>query len=302
MTETITITRPGPATADEPPGPPPHPDMAWVPGGVFLMGSDRHYPEEAPTHHAGVDGFWMDCGPVTNAEFRAFVEDTGYVTTAERPPDPDDYPGADPARLVPASAVFTRPQTRTADWWSYVPGADWRHPRGPGSSLRRLDDHPVVHMTWADVSAFADWAGKAMPTEAEWEYAARGGLDGAEYAWGDELAPRGRYRANTWQGEFPVENLRLDGYEWTSPVGAFDPNGYGLHDMIGNVWEWTADWYAAHGTTPPSPQIRMPRKVIKGGSYLCAPNYCRRYRPAARLPLAVDTSTGHVGFRCVVRG
>jgi formylglycine-generating enzyme required for sulfatase activity len=209
------------------------------------------------------------------------------------------------------------------NWWTYVPGADWRHPFGPNSSLKGLAKHPVVHVAYEDALAFAEWAGKELPTEAEWEYAARGGLEGAEFAWGDEFAPGGRQMANTWQGEFPFENTLEDGYEWTAPVGSFPPNGYGLYDMIGNVWEWTSDWYQQHhevvATTccgdltakaremeksydPNQPEIKIPRRVMKGGSYLCAPNYCRRYRPAARMAQAVDTSTCHLGFRCVVRG
>jgi formylglycine-generating enzyme len=307
--------------------------MVWIPGGEFTMGSDRHYPEEAPAHRVGVDGFYLDAGPVTNDEFAVFVAATGHVTVAERAADPADYPGADPALLVAASAVFTPPAgpvplTDAYRWWSSVPGADWRHPRGPASDLDGLGGHPVVHVAWADVEAYADWAGKAVPTEAEWEFAARGGLDGAEYAWGGELTPGGRHLANVWQGDFPSVNDVSDGHYWTSPVGAFEPNGYGLYDMIGNVWEWTADWWSHHrGPTPalsccgdkPSrnpgggshalsvdPAVpvtaRIARKVMKGGSYLCAPNYCRRYRPAARLPQAVDTSTCHLGFRCVLRG
>ncbi|WP_326607552.1 formylglycine-generating enzyme family protein [Streptomyces sp. NBC_01799] len=308
-------------------------DMVWIPGGRFTMGSDHHYPEEAPTHPVSVDGFWIDPHPVTNAQFQAFVEATGYRTTAERPADPSTYPGADPAMLAPASAVFT-PPSHPVDlrypyqWWSYVPGADWRHPGGPGTSLRDRLDHPVTHVAWPDALAYAQWAGKQIPTEAEWEYAARGGLPDSEFAWGDELNPGGRYLANTWQGEFPHENLELDGYAGTSPVGAFPANDYGLYDMIGNVWEWTSDWYADHRhlatNTPtccgaPRPrvnpaggeeadsvepgqlQLRIPRKVMKGGSHLCAPNYCRRYRPAARLPQPIDTSTCHLGFRCLVR-
>jgi formylglycine-generating enzyme len=302
-------------------------DMVWVPGGEFLMGSDRHYPEEAPAHRVHVEGFWIDRGPVTNRDFARFVEATGHVTLAERCPDPADYPGARPELLVPASAVFHQPRHRVDlrdhhNWWRLVPGADWRHPRGPDSSLDGLDDHPVVHVAWADVEAYAAWADEELPTEAEWERAARGGLDGATYAWGDRFAPGGRLIANTWQGEFPVENTLRDGYEGTSPVGAFPPNGYGLLDAIGNVWEWTADWYQEHAALPHSPcctiadprggerershdpaapGVRTPRKVIKGGSHLCAANYCRRYRPAARMPEPVDTSTGHLGFRCIVR-
>lgn len=218
------------------------PGMVWIPGDEFTMGSDRHYPEEAPAHRVAVDGFWIDRTPVTNDQFAGFVAATGYVTVAQRAPEPADYPGADPERLVAASAVFTPPSgpvplTDAYQWWSSVPGADWRHPRGPASGLDGAGDHPVVHLAWADVAAYAAWAGKALPTEAEWEYAARGALDGAEYAWGAELTPAGRHLANVWQGAFPTGNLAADGYAWTSPVGAFPPNGYGLVDMIGNVWE-----------------------------------------------------------------
>lgn len=302
--------------------------MAWVPGGSFLMGSDRHDPEEAPARRVSVAGFWMDRCAVTNADFRRFVEDTGHVTLAERAPDPADHPGADPARLVPASAVFAPPARRVPltdpyRWWALVPGASWRHPRGPGSSLAGLDDHPVVHVAWEDALAYATWAGKELPGEAEWERAARGGLEGAEYAWGDELTPGGRHMANVWQGEFPVRDLGLDGYRGTAPVGSFPPNGYGLFEMTGNVWEWTADWWSPAGrlrgeahaccapadppgaardrSVDPGDPARVPRKVMKGGSHLCAPNYCRRYRPAARLPQPVDTATSHLGFRCIVR-
>ena len=292
------------------------------------MGSGHHYPEEAPAHRVVVDGCWMDRCAVTNAEFRRFVDATGYVTLAERPPDVERYPDALPERMVPASSVFVRPRHRVDmrnpyDWWRWVPGANWRHPRGPQSSLKGLDDHPVVHVAWEDVEAYAAWTGlKELPTEAEWEYAARGGLDGAEYAWGDELTPGGRFLANWWQGEFPIENQRLDGHEYTAPVRSFPPNGYGLFEMIGNVWEWTADWYQDHGAiahacctvdnprggsreASPDPRAGdpapIPRKVMKGGSHLCADNYCRRYRPAARMAQAVDTSTSHLGFRCIVR-
>jgi len=300
--------------------------MEWVPGGAFLMGSDRHYREEAPRHPERVDGFWMDRWPVTNAMFRRFVEETGYVTQAEVPPDAAQYPGADPSLLVPASVVFVPPAGRVDlrnhfNWWAYVPGADWRHPKGPESSLAGLDDHPVVHVGFDDAGAYARWAGKELPTEAEWEFAARGGLDGAEYAWGDQLEPDGKQRANTWQGEFPIQNLRTDGYEGTSPVGSFPANGWGLYDLIGNVWEWTTDWYAPQHevhrgsaccgaadeqrakalSQDPCVALPIPRKVMKGGSFLCAPNYCRRYRPAARMPQAIDTTTCHLGFRCVVR-
>jgi formylglycine-generating enzyme required for sulfatase activity len=300
--------------------------MIWIPGGTFLMGADHHYPEEAPAHRVTVDGFWMDTHTVTNARFRRFVDATGYVTVAERAPDPADYPDAKPELLIPASTVFRKPPHRVDlrnhyNWWTYVPGADWRHPYGSGSSIAGKAQHPVVHVAWEDVAAYAQWVGKEIPTEAEWEFAARGGLDGATYAWGEEFTPNGRTMANTWQGEFPIENLKTDGYEGTAPVGSYPPNGYGLYDMIGNVWEWTADWYQDHGDTshacctvtnprggdrersydPAMPTTHIPRRVSKGGSHLCAPNYCRRYRPAARMPQAVDTSTCHLGFRLIVR-
>jgi formylglycine-generating enzyme required for sulfatase activity len=262
---------------------------------------------------------------VTNEEFERFVDETGYVTLAERPPDPKDYPGASLEMLQAASVVFVSPRHRVDmnnhfNWWQYIPGADWRHPEGPGSSIEDREDHPVVHLTFEDAEAYAKWAGKELPSESEWEFAARGGLDGATYAWGEELYPGGEYMANTWQGEFPYQNLALDGYERTSPIGEFPPNGYGLFDMIGNVWEWTTDWYSdSHKVVqsccsgakkidareksydPTMPQIKIPRKVIKGGSFLCAPNYCRRYRPAARMAQPIDTSTCHVGMRLIKR-
>jgi len=302
--------------------------MAFVPGGTFTMGSDKHYPEEAPEHRVAVDGLWFDETPVTNAQFRAFVEETRYTTFAEIPPKAEDYPGALPHMLQPASLAFSPPDGPVdprdwSRWWTFQPGADWRRPNGPGSSIDGLDDHPVTHVAYVDAQAYARWAGKDLPTEAEWEFAARSGLEGAEFAWGDEMTPGGRYMANTWQGEFPHRNLTLDGYERTSPVRAFPKNGYGLYDMIGNCWEWTSDWYTPRHVAdarkaccipsnprgaredqsfdPNLPQVRIPRKVLKGGSHLCAPNYCRRYRPAARFPHPVDTSASHVGFRCVFR-
>jgi formylglycine-generating enzyme len=305
------------------------PGMVWIGGGTFRMGSDRHYPEEAPVHRVQVDGFWIDRTPVTNRQFRAFVAATGYKTLAETAPDPKDYPGAQPHMLRAGSLVFAPPRHRIASlrdwsqWWVFKFGADWRHPYGPGSAIGGLDEHPVVHVAYRDAEAYARWAGKALATEAEWELAARGGLDGAEYAWGEELTPGGRHMANTWQGEFPRENLAQDGYRRTSPVTAFPPNGYGLYDTIGNVWEWTGDWFSPRHEAdaakpccipsnprggredasydPCQPHIPIARKVLKGGSHLCAPNYCRRYRPAARHAQPVDTSTCHVGFRCVVR-
>jgi formylglycine-generating enzyme required for sulfatase activity len=300
--------------------------MAWIAEATFVMGSDRHYPEEAPAHRAHVDGFWMDTHAVTNRDFKRFVEATGYVTVAERPADAADYPGADPAMLLPASVVFVK-APRALDmsdhyqWWRYVRGADWRHPGGPGTSLQGLWEHPVVQVAFEDAEAYARWRGKTLPTEAEWELAARGGLDGAEFVWGDELTPGGRVMANTWQGEFPWQNLLEDGFEATAPVGTFPPNGYGLYDMAGNVWQWTTDWYQDHGRIERAcctidnprggardesfdartPGVRIPRKVIKGGSFICAPNYCRRYRPAARMAQEVNSATCHIGFRCIVR-
>jgi sulfatase modifying factor 1 len=303
-------------------------DMVMVPGGVFRMGSDRHYPEEAPVHRAKVDRFWIDRTPVTNRQFAAFVDATRYRTVAEIIPDPKHYPGALPDMLYAGSLVFSPPQRPVdlrdwSQWWTFLKGADWRHPYGPASSIGGLDDHPVVHVAFADALAYARWVGKELPTEAEWEFAARGGLDGATFAWGDELTPGGKHMANTWQGAFPHENLARDGYQRTSPVTAFPPNGYGVHDMIGNTWEWTTDWFAAKhepdaakaccipsnprggreeaSYDPCQPDIKIPRKVIKGGSHLCAPNYCQRYRPAARHAEPVDTSTSHLGFRCVLR-
>ena len=302
--------------------------MVWIPAGTFQMGSDHHYPEERPVHRVEVDGFWMDRHPVTNAEFGRFVAVTGHVTFAELPPDPGQYRDALPEMLFAGSLVFVKPAGpvdlgNLKQWWHFTRGAMWRRPTGRGSSLAGLDHHPVVHVTFSDAAAYAKWAGKELPTEAEWEFAARGGLDGAEFAWGDELHPRGQEMANTWQGEFPWQNFCDDGYEGTSPVGTFAANGYGLQDMIGNVWEWTSDWYrAAHDPDrpkaccvprnprgpameasydPDQPAVRIPRRVLKGGSHLCAYNYCRRYRPAARHPEPVDTSTSHIGFRCIRR-
>ena len=302
--------------------------MRWIPGGEFLMGSDEFYPEESPVHRVFVDGFWMDEQPVTVAAFREFVEATGHVTVAEVAPDPADYPGADPDLLVPGSLVFhhTEGPVDLRDyraWWRWMPGAQWRHPQGPDSTLEGLDRHPVTHVAFADAEAYAAWAGKELATEAEWEFAARGGLEGKRYIWGDEFAPGGTQMANTWQGDFPWQNLALDGYERTSPVGSFPANGYGLVDMAGNVWEWTADFFtprhpgevARACCMPRNPRVdqpttgrelglageQIPRRVTKGGSHLCAPSYCLRYRPAARQGEAVDTSTSHIGFRCIAR-
>jgi len=301
--------------------------MVAVEGGSFLMGSDDFYPEERPVHRVSVDGFLMDEHPVTVAEFRRFVKETGYVTLAERAPAAEHYPDADPDLLVPGSLVF-RATTGPVDlrdvsnWWWYVPGAQWRNPEGPDSTLHGRERHPVTHIAIEDAEAFAAWIGKELPTEAEWEFAARGGLEGAAFVWGGEFAPKGKMMANTWQGEFPWQNLKTDGYEGTSPVKTFAPNGYGLYDMAGNVWEWTSDFFTpfdgdgehaccvphnprsaspGRSVVPDQPGAHIPRRVIKGGSHLCAPNYCLRYRPAARQSEAIDTSTAHIGFRCVVR-
>ncbi|MFO1062087.1 MAG: formylglycine-generating enzyme family protein [Dongiaceae bacterium] len=312
-----------------PPGEAPHPDMLWIPGGTFRMGSEDFYPEERPVHEVRVDGFWMDRYAVTNERFAAMVAATGYVTVAERPLDPADFPGL-PAEKLRAGSMLFRPAAGPVDlhdyslWWAWVPGTSWRHPLGPDSSLDGMERHPVVHVAYEDAEAFARWAGAALPTEAEWELAARGGLDGKKFTWGDEDFPGGKPMANNWQGEFPWQNLLIDGYAGTSPVGAFPPNGYGLCDMAGNVWEWTSDWYVPRHAddgakpcctprinprilspdksyNPRQPQFRIPRKVVKGGSHLCAPNYCLRYRPAARQPQMIDTGMSHIGFRCIVR-
>jgi formylglycine-generating enzyme required for sulfatase activity len=295
--------------------------MVWIPGGSFAMGSDAHYPEEAPVHEVAVGGFWMDVHPVTNLEFMRFVKATGHITWAAREPDPEQYPDAQEDMLFAGSIVFEKTFGPVdlgdhLNWWRWTRGADWRHPEGPDSSLHGRERHPAVHVAYEDAEAYASWASKELPTEAEWEFAARGGLDGAEYAWGDEFMPRGKPMANTWQGAFPYENTLEDGFERTSPVGRFPANGYGLRDMIGNVWEWTTSWYASsHGqasaccsgdlraaSVDPSDPAAIPRRVTKGGSHLCAPSYCRRYRPAARMAQAIDTTTSHLGFRCIVRG
>lgn len=304
--------------------------MRHVPGGTFLMGSERFYPEERPVRCVNVEAFWVDETPVTNAAFAAFVAATGYVTLAEIAPDSRDYPDLPPEYRQPASLVFERTSGPVhlddpAQWWTLRKGADWRNPTGPNSGIDDLLDHPVVHIAYADAEAYARWAGKSLPTEAEWEIAARGGLDGADYAWGDDLAPEGAVLANYWRGLFPFANLREDGGYRTTPVGQYPANGYGLLDMIGNVWEWTSDWYAIHAATRsdvrrkccaiPDPRggnrrgsidphhagAAIGRKVLKGGSHLCAANYCQRYRPAARHAQAVDTATSHVGLRCILR-
>lgn len=302
--------------------------MVFVPGGTFKMGSEFHYPEEAPAHQVKVDGFFIDRTPVTNRQFKAFVAATNYITLAERVPDPKDYPGALSHMLFAGSLVFQKATgpvnlRNPAEWWDFVKGANWKSPLGPKSGIFKKDKHPVVHIAYEDAVAYARWAGKELPSEAEWEYAAWGGIEDVEFAWGNDFAPDGKQMANTWQGSFPYQNLLDDGFERTSPVGTFPANGYGLYDLIGNVWEWTADWWSSRhpdkqaksccipqnprgGPEAASfderqPAIRIPRKVVKGGSHLCAPNYCRRYRPAARHAQPVDTSMSHVGFRCIIR-
>lgn len=287
-------------------------DLVWIEPQTTTLGSDAHYPEEAPAREVTVDGFWIQRHQVTNTAFAEFVEATGYRTVAERPVDPTDYPGAPAENLVPGSMVFRRTAgpvdlRHLSQWWVWTPGACWNHPRGPRSSLTGRDRHPVVHIAFEDAQSYADWAGLALPTEAQWETAARGGLTGAAYTWGDDPERPGERRANYWHGEFPY--LPESGYGTTQPVGGFEPNGYGLFDMAGNVWEWTTDWYGEDRATgsccatdsydPDQPQFKIPRKVIKGGSFLCADSYCMRYRPAARRPQMVDTGMSHIGFRCV---
>jgi formylglycine-generating enzyme required for sulfatase activity len=300
-------------------------DVVALGGGEFAMGSERHYPEEAPVHRVRVAPFSIDRYEVTNARFAAFAAATGYVTVAERPLDPADFPGAPAENLVPGSLVFTPTRgpvdlRHLSQWWTWVPGASWRAPEGPGSSTDGREEHPVVHVAYEDAAAYAAWAGARLPTEAEWELAARGGLAGAAFTWGEEARPGGRIMANTWDGlDFPWRSTGESGFLRTAPVGSFPPNGFGLYDMAGNVWEWTEDWWAGHPSDPDrpccvpvdprggelessfdpaQPQFRMPRKVIKGGSHLCADSYCLRYRPAARRPQMIDTGMSHVGFRC----
>jgi formylglycine-generating enzyme required for sulfatase activity len=297
--------------------------MVRIEGGRFLMGSDEHYPEEAPVHPVHVDAFWIDLHPVTNDAFSRFVADTGYLTVAERPLDPADYPGAPPQNLVPGSLVFTGTPgpvdlRHLSQWWTWTPGASWRRPEGPRSDLEGRASHPVVHVAAEDAEAYATWAGKALPTEAQWELAARGGLERARFTWGDQPEQDGEQLANYWHGDFPWRAEA--GYGHTTPVGSFPPNGFGLHDTAGNVWEWTADWYTSghpepadtaccvprnprgadmdESYDPAQPQFPTPRRVIKGGSFLCADSYCMRYRPAARRPQPLDTGMSHIGFRC----
>ncbi|MFF2623110.1 formylglycine-generating enzyme family protein [Oerskovia jenensis] len=343
--------------SDEGTGPSP---LVALRGGSFRMGSTEFYADEGPVHEATVAPFEIEQHPVTNAQFAAFVADTGYVTVAERPLDPSDYPGVAPEDLQPGALVFTPTAgpvnlSDWRQWWRWQPGARWSAPHGPGSSIEGREDHPVVQVSFEDAQAYARWAGRSLPTEAEWEYAARGGLDGTRFAWGDEYRPDGELLTNHWQGSFPYRNTGAQGWVGTSPVGTFPPNGFGLVDMTGNVWEWTTSFYTPNHAaearsaaqaeaarsaltvempaccSPSTGQARagradahsadrsgapdddpraaasaepgssIPRKALKGGSHLCAPEYCLRYRPAARSPQAIDTATSHIGFRCVVR-
>jgi sulfatase modifying factor 1 len=306
-----------------PPGPAPE-GMVWVPGGEFWMGSEKGYGDERPRHKVYVDGFWMDRTEVTNAQFAKFVEATKYLTVAERPPRPEDFPEAARENLAPGSAVFTPPD-QPVDlngppvWWKYVVGASWRHPEGPGSNIAGRENHPAVHLSWDDAVVYAKWAGKRLPTEAEWEFAARGGLDRARFVWGDELKPGGKWMANTWQGEFPNRDTGEDGFKGVAPVAKFPPNGYGLFDMSGNVWEWCSDWYQPdyyrHSPfrNPQGPESGaadefdvvtgvkpQPCRVRRGGSFYCTDQYCRRYLPSARDKNPPDSSASHTGVRCVL--
>jgi len=304
--------------------------MVWIPGGEFTMGIDSElgWPDEKPSHRVRVDGFWMDETEVTNAQFRAFIEATGYVTTAEKPIDAEAIlrqrpPGTatpPPEKLAPGSLVFTPTDGPVSlkdftQWWKWTPGANWRHPEGPNSTIEGKDNHPVVHVSWDDAMAYARWSGKRLPTEAEWEFAARGGLEQKPYVWGDEPFNQSKPQAKIWQGEFPWKNAALDGYERTAPVRSFPPNGYGLHDMAGNVWEWCSDWYDSglyrtrigkgvivnpagpdRSFNPARPYT--PERVQRGGSFLCNDSYCSRYRPSARHGCSPDSGMSHVGFRC----
>ena len=294
--------------------------MVWVPAGKFWMGADEeevYFPDAHPRHEVELDGFWIDRTEVTNAQFARFVRATGYVTIAERQPSPVEFPDVPPERLKPFSLVFAPPPKdvrvqNDLDWWNVVPGACWRHPEGPGDNLIGREQHPVVHVCWHDAAAYCKWAGKRLPTEAEWEYAARGGLDRKPFCWGDELLPAGKWQANIWQGAFPYDNTKMDGFDRTAPVASFPPNGYGLYDMAGNVWEWCADWYqddyyqASPRRNPLGPassydprEPNLPKRVQRGGSFLCSDTFCSRYRPAGRGKGEVNSAASHIGFRCV---
>lgn len=306
--------------------------MVWVPAGEFTMGTDapNTWANEHPPHRVQLDGFWMDVTEVTNDQYAAFVEATGYVTVAERPVDwealkhqvPPGTPKPPAAMLAPGSLVFTPPDhpvdlRNVAAWWAWTTGASWKAPAGPGSSIDDKGDFPVVHIAWEDAKAYADWAGKQLPTEAQWEYAARGGSDTTRFAWGDTFKPQGQSMANTWDGSFPHKNTQEDQFVLAAPVKSFPPNGYGLYDTAGNVWEWTADWYRDDrhvalakqdlAVNPPGPDVPADAanpgarsRVIKGGSFLCHVDYCESYRPAARRGTPDDTGLQHTGFRCIV--
>ena len=303
-------------SASRAPGPAPD-GMVWVPGGTFWMGDATSQDKDAPPHRVGVSGFWMDTTEVTNAQFAEFVKATGFKTTAERTPTRDQYPDVLPEMLVPGSAVFrpipvADPLRSHPVWWGYEKGACWKHPEGPNDSIAGKDDHPVVHITWDDAIAYAEWAGKRLPTEAEWEFAARGGLDRTPFVWGTEKqGENGKYHANTWQGVFPEKNTVADGFATTAPVKSFPPNGYGLYDMSGNVWEWCYDWYGPYPTDgkvrknpkgtdkPMAFEGSQPLRVRRGGSFLCADEYCKRYLPGTRDKNPSDSGANHTGFRCV---
>jgi formylglycine-generating enzyme required for sulfatase activity len=295
--------------------------MAWIPGGHFWMGTD-HMEDAQPVHQVEIKGFWMDRTDITNEQFARFAKATGYVTIAERPLNPKEFPNLAADELAAGSVVFTPPAhpislENPLAWWQFVRGANWRHPDGPNSNLRGKENYPVVHIAWPDANAYAKWAGKRLPTEAEWEFAARGGLDRQNYVWGNELNPGGKWKANTFQGHFPNHNTSEDGYAGIAPVASFAPNGYGLYDMSGNVWQWVSDWYRpdyyAHlnrdGSSVANPQgprdsfdpqePGVQKRVQKGGSYLCTDQYCERYMPGARGKGDPETGTNHLGFRCV---
>jgi formylglycine-generating enzyme required for sulfatase activity len=294
----------------------PNAEQVWIEGKTFTMGDDQNYREERPAHKVTVDGFWIDAHEVTNAQFREFIEDTGYVTVSERIPNPEEIPGAPPEMLKPGSGTFTPPGKgeRITSWWSYTPGANWKHPDGPGSSIEGMDNYPVIHISFEDAQTYAKWAGRNLPTEAQFELASRSKKEKETYAWGgDKVVPDEGPKANTWQGFFPIQNTKEDGFEGIAPVGCYDPNDYGAYDMIGNVWEWTANWYAPKhnpkdNDNPKGPKEEdsydknsggFPVRVIKGGSFLCAPNFCYRYRPAARHAQDTGLGASHIGFRTV---
>jgi formylglycine-generating enzyme len=311
-----------PTIVEKTPPPAPAPEgMVWIPPTRFSMGSDYEpFLDAQPIHTVELDGFYMDRHLVTNTQFARFVKATGYITIAERKPDPKEFPGVLEERLVPGAVVFLPPAQAVtlgdiSQWWQYLPGANWRHPEGPGSDLKGRDSHPVVHVCWEDATAYAKWAGKRLPTEAEWECAARGGLTQKPYVWGEKFQPEGKPMANTYQGRFPDSNTKADGWERTSPVGSYPPNRFGLYDMAGNVWQWCSDWYRpdyyAHSprknpTGPPDsfdPQEpEAPKRVQRGGSFLCTDQYCSRYMPGGRGKGDIYTGSSHVGFRCVVSG